>query len=147
MKKRPCLSVRLLAALLAAGCTASSLEDAEDFVLSHDEIFLTVNLDLRAAVLAESNPVAWLNVQRLTRPVVLVFAFTCCDYFSFLRLFLGGIRNDDFTTDLLTLFDSTYDHAVMKRRNFRCHTLVLLSISLTEFVELVLRQKPSGMVF
>src|SRR5919107_18352 len=59
-------SLRLLAALLAAG-RAGALDDAEDFVLAHDEVLLAVDLYLRAAVLAEEHAVASLYVERDAR--------------------------------------------------------------------------------
>src|SRR5215207_1463043 len=67
------LGRRLLAALLAAR-RARALDDAEDFVLAHDEVLVAVDLYLRAAVLAEEHSVAGLYVERDALAVVLALA-------------------------------------------------------------------------
>src|SRR5436305_157571 len=81
---------RLLAALLAAG-RACALDDAEDFVLAHDQVLLAVNLYLRAAVLAEEHAVAGLNVQGDALAVVLALAVADGYDLALLRLLLRRV--------------------------------------------------------
>src|ERR671912_1084047 len=112
--------LRLLAALLAAG-RAGALDDAEDFVLAHDEQLLAVDLDLRAAVLAEQHAVTGLNVEFLARAVLLAFAIADGDDLALLRLLLRGVGDDDPAAHLLALFNAAHDHTVMQRSDVRCH--------------------------
>src|SRR5262249_5407865 len=47
------------------------------------------------------------------------------DDFAFLRLFLGGVRNDDATLGLFFRLDAAYDDAVMKGAEIgACHCLI-----------------------
>ena len=113
----------------AAGC-AGAFEDSENLVLAHDEKLFAVDLDLRAAVLAEKNAIALFHVEGLAGAVFFIFAFADSDDFAFLGFFLGGVGDDDAAPHLLALFDSLHDDAIMKRPDVRCHDLGLLSVLL-----------------
>ena len=69
-----------------------SVDDAEHFVLAHDEVFLAIELDLLAGVLAEQDGVAGLHVQRDALAVVFRLAVAGGDDFALLGLFLGACR-------------------------------------------------------
>src|SRR5918998_465159 len=121
MKKRPAVtSCGLLAALLAAG-RAGALDDAEDFVLAHDQKLLAVDLDLRAAVLAEQHAVAGLHVKLLAGAALPVTAPPHGDDLALLRLFLRGVGDDDAAPNLLALLDAAQDYAVVKRSDVGSH--------------------------
>src|SRR5216684_5471675 len=75
-------------------------DDAQYFVFSHDDVFLTIELDLLPRVLAEEDEVTSLDVGPLTRAVVLDLASACGDHLALLRLLLGGVGDDD-PADLL----------------------------------------------
>src|ERR671916_273351 len=121
MKKRPAVtSCGLLAALLAAG-RAGALDDAEDFVLAHDEQLLAVDLDLRARVLAEQHAVAGFHVKLLAGAVIFVLARADGDHLALLRLLLGGVGDDDAAPNLLALLDAAQDDTVVKRSDVGSH--------------------------
>src|SRR5438105_15683386 len=121
------VSERLLAALLAAR-GAGALDDAEDFVLAHDEQLLAVELDLRTAVLAEEHAVAGLHVQALARAVVLALALADGDDLALLRFLFGGVGDDDPAAHLLAFLDPAHDDAIMKRSDVRCHNAPFLCV-------------------
>src|ERR1044072_9254886 len=118
--------VRLLAALLAARGRARPLDDAEDFVLAHDEVLLAVELDLGAAVLAEEHAVALLHVEPDAGAVVLALALADGDDLALLRLLLRRVRDDDPAAHLLALFDALDDHAVVQWFDVGSHNAPLL---------------------
>src|SRR5207244_4585050 len=85
------------------------LENGEDVFLAHDEVFLVVDLDLGARILAEQDLVAGLHVQRDLLAVVADLARPDGDHLALLRLLLGGVRDDDRASfDFLLL--QTFDH-------------------------------------
>ena len=71
------------------------LQDAEDILLAHDQVFLIDQLDLAPRVLPEEDLIAHLHAHRLQLPVVRDLARPYGDDFALLRLLLGGIRDDD----------------------------------------------------
>src|SRR5262245_38368332 len=104
----------VLPLLLLLGLRAV-LEHAEDFVLTHDEELLAVDLDLLARVLAEENGVARLDVQRYALAIVLRLAGAGCDDFALLWFFLGGVGDDDPADLLFPFLDALNDDAVVQR--------------------------------
>ena len=70
-------------------------DDAEDVVLSHDQIGLAVHLDFSAAVFRDEHFVALLDGEGDELAVVITLAGAEGDDFALLRFFFGGIRNDD----------------------------------------------------
>src|SRR5258706_2828731 len=74
--------------LLAAGCFCRAAELRENFFFAEDQQLFVVNGDFRAAVLAEQNAVAWLDVERDTL-ALFALAGADGDYFAFLLLFFG----------------------------------------------------------
>ena len=88
-------------------------ENREHFVLTHDEVVLTVNLDLLPGILPEEDRVAVLHVERLAFSVVLDLAGADGDHFALLRLFLGRVGDDDPADLLLAFLDALNDDAVV----------------------------------
>src|SRR5204863_4994565 len=75
-----------------ARCALFRLENRENFVLAHDQVFLAIELDVLPRVLAEENRVACLHVEGHTLGL-LPFAEADSDDLALLRLFLGAIGN------------------------------------------------------
>ena len=63
------VALRLLLPLLLRRLRA--FDDGQHFVFAHDEVFLAIELDLLAGVLAEEDEVAGLDVERDALAVVL----------------------------------------------------------------------------
>ncbi len=70
-------------------------DDAHDIAFLHDQQVFAVDLDLGAGPFAEQDAVAGLDVERLDLAGIVARAGTYGDDFAFLRLFLGGVGNDD----------------------------------------------------
>src|SRR5919106_2147929 len=76
-------------------------DHGEDLVLAQDDVVDVVDLDLAARVLAHEDAVARLDVHRRTLAVIGQLARADGDDLGLLRLFLGGVRDDDASPDLL----------------------------------------------
>src|SRR5262245_38643557 len=93
---------------------AISGDHAHDVGLLHDQEFLAVELDLGARPLAEQHAIAWLEIDRDQLAAFVAAARTDGNDLAFLRLLLGGIRNDDSAFGFLLGFDAAYDDAVVQ---------------------------------
>ena len=91
------------------------VDDGQDFVLAHDEVLLTFELDFLARVLAEEDEIAGLDVERLAVAIVLGLAVAGGDDFALLRLFLGGVGDDDPADLLFAFLDALDNDAVVQR--------------------------------
>ena len=91
------------------------VDDGQDFVLAHDEVFLAIELDFLAGVLAEQDEVAGLHVERHALAVVLGLAIAGSDDFALLRLFLGGVGDDDPADFLFPFLDALNNDPVVQR--------------------------------
>src|SRR5579872_2539244 len=107
-----CSSRLQLLFLLFGGAT---FNHGEDFVFAHDEIFLAIELDLLAGVLAEQDEIAGFDVQRNPLAVVFRLAVAGGNHFALLGLFLGGVGDDDPADFLFAFFDTRDDDAVVQR--------------------------------
>ena len=94
---------------------ALRLEDAQDVALLHDQEIFAVELDLGAGPFAEQDAVAVLDVQRMDLAALVAGAGADGDDFAFLRLFLGGVGNDDPALGLLFFLDAPDEDAIAKR--------------------------------
>src|SRR2546428_13450975 len=81
----------------------SGADDAEDVLLLHDEVLLTVELDLAAGVLAEEDSIAFLHREREILAVVVDLAGAHGDDLALLRLLLGGVGDDEAAVLLVLL--------------------------------------------
>src|SRR3989454_5782091 len=97
----------------------SGADDAEDVLLLHDEVLLTVELDLAAGVLAEEDPIALLQGEGELLAVLGHSAGPDRDHFALLRLLLRGVGNDDAAVLVVLLLDPSDEHAVIERAQFR----------------------------
>jgi hypothetical protein len=100
-----------------------ALQNCEHFVLAHDEVILTVDLDLLSRVLPEQDGVAILHIQRLALAIVLDLAGAGGDDLALLRLFLRGVGDDDPANLLFALFEALNDDAVVKRSDVQVRRL------------------------
>src|SRR5918993_239084 len=94
---------------------AGLLDHAHDVGLLHDEEILAIDANLRAGPLAEQDAVADLDVERLDLAVLVARTGADGDDLAFLRLLLGGVRDDDAAPGLLLGLDAADHDTIMKR--------------------------------
>src|SRR5713101_3472334 len=70
-------------------------EHPHDVALLHDQVLDAVDLDLGARPFSEQHPVARLDVDRDELAALVAPAGAHGDDLALLRLFLGGVRDDD----------------------------------------------------
>ena len=87
-------------------------EDAEDVVFADEGVFLVVDFDFGAAVFADEDFVADLDLKVDGFAVLVFFAGAERDDLGLLRFFLGGIGNDDAAADLFFVFDELHEDAI-----------------------------------
>src|ERR1700723_3568492 len=80
--------------LLTAGRFRDGAELGEDFVFFQDHVFLVVNLDVIAAVLAEQNAIADFHVERDAFALLALSGADSYD-FTLLRFLFCGVWDDD----------------------------------------------------
>ena len=90
-------------------------DDAEDVRFLHDQQLFAIDLDFGARPFAEQDAVARLDVERGHLAIVGADARTDGDDFAFLRLFLGGVGNDDATSRFFFGLDTADEHSVVQR--------------------------------
>jgi hypothetical protein len=104
-------------------------DHAHDVGFLHDQEFLAVDLDFGAAPLAEQDLVALLDVERDQLAGFVAAAGADGDDFAFLRLLLGGVRDDDAALSLFLALQATDDDAVMQWTEFHESQLPVSSAS------------------
>src|SRR5436190_18607240 len=107
-----CLMRQPLGSLLAG---SGLFDRAHDVALFHDQIFDTVDLDLRARPFAEQHAVANLEVDGDDFPGLIAAAGTDGDHLSLRRLLFSGIWNNDSACGLTLSVDARNHDAVVKR--------------------------------
>src|SRR5262249_55011875 len=108
---------------LAAGGPA--FDDPHHVGFLHDQVVLTVDLDLGAGPLAEQDAVAGLDVEGDELAGFVAGAGANGHDLAFLRLLLGGVGDDDAAGGLVLGLDPANDNAVMQGTEF--HGVFLLS--------------------
>src|SRR5438046_8811611 len=93
----------------------SRADDAEDVLLLHDEVLLTVELDLAAGVLAEEDSVAFLHREREILAVVVDLPGAHGDNLALLRLLLRGVGNDEAAVLLVLLLGALERQPIVVR--------------------------------
>src|SRR3954469_19235629 len=104
----------------------ASAHDPEDVAFLHDQQVLAVEADLGAGPFAEQDLVPGLDVERRDRAVLAAGAGAGGDDLALLRLFLGGVGDDDPTGRLLLGLDPADEHPVMKRSKVHARHLFLV---------------------
>src|SRR5215475_10521575 len=94
-------------------------DHAHDVGLLHDQELLAIELDLGAGPLAEQDPVAGFHLQRNQLAGLVASARPDGDDLAFLRLLLGGIRNDDAAPGLFLAFEAADDDTIVEGTKFR----------------------------
>src|SRR5436853_5757253 len=107
----------------------ASANNAQNVAFLHDDEILTVDLHLGARPFAEQDLVAGLDIERRDLALVGLGAAADCDDFAFLRLFLGGVGDDDPARGFFLGLDTADEDSVMKRPETHSHLAPL-----TEFV-------------
>src|SRR6516162_2527741 len=108
------------AAPAGAGAPLGSLarlraQHAEDLFLAQDHVLRAVDLDVGAAVLADQDAVALLDLGRDALAVLGEAAGPDGHDLPLLRLLLGGVRDDDAAPDGLLLLDAANEQPVGER--------------------------------
>src|SRR6267142_5218263 len=93
----------------------AAFDDGQHFVFAHDEVFLAIELDLLAGILAEEDLVTGLDVQRDALAVVFGLAVSGRDDFALLGFFFGRVGNDDPADLLFAFFEALNNEAVVQR--------------------------------
>src|SRR5690349_16739626 len=136
--------------LLLAGCRLGlCAEFHQDLLLTKDQVLLVVYDDVVAGVFAEQDPVTH---PYLERDAISLFNLAGPDsyYFALLRLFLGGVGNDDAALRGFFLFQPAYEDTVMQRSDVHGHFFDLRSIDLRKLEQTTLSrwattdENPSG---
>jgi hypothetical protein len=86
------------------------------------EVLLAAVLDFGSAVLGVDNDVALGYIDRDAVSVVINAAGAYCDNFTFLRLFLGGVRDDQAGSRGLLCFERADNNTILKRLNRDRHS-------------------------
>src|SRR5207244_8615244 len=110
-----------------------AFDDAQDFVFSHDEVFLTLELDLLPRVLAEQDEVTSFDVGPLACAVVLDLAGAGGNHPALLRLFLGTVGDDDPADLLFAFLEALDDEAVVERSDIHRFRLQLTNVTATHY--------------
>src|SRR4051812_25832636 len=92
-----------------------SVEDREEVVLAHDQVLLTIDLDLGAAVLREQHLVAGLHVERDDLAVLVALAGADRDDLAPHRLLLRGVGDEQTAGGLGLLIEALDQDAVVQR--------------------------------
>src|SRR5262245_16886903 len=98
----------------SVGLMRLSGDYAHDVGLLHDQEFLAVEFHLGARPLAEQHAIARLHVDGDQLAAFIAASWADRDDFAFLRLLLGGVRNDDAASGFLFGIDAAHDHAVVQ---------------------------------
>src|SRR5208283_4999320 len=101
-------------------CFRSAAQLGKDFVLAENQVFLALDLDFAATVLAEEHAITNFDVER-NAFALLALAGADGDDLALLRLFLRGVRDDDATLDGFLLFNTLHDNAIVERCKIDCH--------------------------
>src|SRR6266850_4436159 len=96
---------------------SSGYEDAKNFVLAHDQIVLTIDHDIRAAVFAEEHTISRLNVHWLPFAVRIDLALAGGNHLSLLWFLLRGVGNYDTAGRYLRLLDAFDEHSIVQWLN------------------------------
>src|SRR5207247_1537062 len=92
-----------------------AFNDAEHFVFAHDEVILTIELDLLAGILAEQDRVARLHVEGDALAVVFGLPGADGDHLALLGLLFGGVGDDDAADFLFAFIEALDNDAVVQR--------------------------------
>src|SRR5438309_5560786 len=91
------------------------LDDRENLVLSQDQVFLVVDLDFGAGVLADQDAIPLLDVERELLAVLVDLALPDGDDVRLHRFLFRGVGDDDAPLARFTFLDPLHQDSVVKR--------------------------------
>ena len=97
-----------------------------DVVLAHDQVVLTVDLDLGAAIFGEEDFVADFDIEFDLLAIVVELASADGYDGTFLRLLFRRVGNDDVSLLDFFLFERLNQHAIAERFHIDCHMFCIL---------------------
>src|SRR5271166_5556886 len=100
--------------------------DSEDVVLAHDQVVLTVDLDLGGPVFGDEDFVADFDVEFDLLAIVVELASADGNDGTFLRLLFRRVGNDDASLLDFLLFERLNQHAIAERFHIDCHMFCIL---------------------
>ena len=89
-------------------------QNSQDIVFAYDQVFFTVNFDLRSGKLSEENVIALFDFQWNLGSIFQNPAISSSHHQPFLGLLFGGVGNNDSTLNAFLLFDSFEQNAIMQ---------------------------------
>src|SRR5712692_12001892 len=92
-----------------------AFDDGQHVILFHDEVLLTIELDLLASIFAEQDPVARFDVEGDPLALVVRLPVAGGDACALLRLLFCGVRDDDAADMLFALLKAVDNDAVVQR--------------------------------
>ena len=102
--------------------------DAQNFLLFHDEEIFSIKFDFGSGVLAEQNGVAFLQREWEQFAFLVGLALPHRDDRAFLWFIFGRIGDDEASPRSSRFFFAAHQDAVMQWSKFRCHNCQLLLI-------------------
>src|SRR5262249_16332965 len=96
-------------------------DDPQHFLFAHDDVVFAVRLDLGGGVLAEQDAIALFHIEGANFAFLIDFAFAGGDDFALLRLFLGGVGQNDAAAGGFSFFDPTHENAIVQRGELGSH--------------------------
>src|SRR5687768_17771240 len=81
-------------------------------------MFFAVYIYFAAGIFTKEHAIIDFYIERGDFPIIIYLSLAHGDNSSFLRLFLGGIWDDDATLTLLFLLDPFHNDAILQRPNF-----------------------------
>src|SRR5437868_11173018 len=102
--------------------------DAEDIVLTHDQVGLAVDFDFSAAVFRNQHRISFLHREIDFLAIVIDFTSAESDDLALLWFLLGGIGNNDAAFLYFLLFDRLYQHPISKWFDINCCHIFFLQL-------------------
>jgi len=93
----------------------------EDVAGVEQQVLVAVVLDLGAAVLREDDDIAYGDIHGDALAVIIGTAWAGCDDLAFLRLFLGGVWDDQARSSRLLGLQWLNEDPVLERLDRGCH--------------------------
>jgi hypothetical protein len=107
-------------------CDESLFENGEDVLFAENEVFVVLDLDLGARILAEQDPLAGLHLEGDPLAVLADLAVADGHDLTLLGLFLGRVGDDDAPSNGLLFLLALHQNAVMERTDLHRHNACLL---------------------
>ncbi len=93
-------------------------QNPHDIAFLHDQVLIVIDLHLSAGPLAEQHQIAGFDIDRNELAGLITSTGTNGNNFALLRLFLGGVGNDDASGTFCFGFDAFDYDTIVGGRNF-----------------------------